>query len=126
MSGDFDDSHEVIVKRKAERETIEKMKGFHFEYLMQTEKFEMLKVSVDPGAETLELTHGGEESHLVLSGELEVMVDKTKHRLKEGDSIWYTSTKPHKWRNIGSDQLVVYSIAFPRTFASLVMDKMKS
>lgn len=123
LSSVEDVAKEVIVTKMGERETIEKMKGFYFEYLMQTEKFEMLKVTVQPGAGTEELSHQGEESHLILAGELEVTVNKRVYRLKEGDSIWYNSEKPHKWKNTGDTSVIVYSIAFPRTYASLVMER---
>jgi quercetin dioxygenase-like cupin family protein len=118
-------SESVVVTRKGEGRTVEKMKGFSIEYLVQTDSFEMLKVRVEPGGITQMLTHEGEESHLVMSGELEVAVDSKTFLLREGDSIWYRSSSPHRWRNASGRDVLVYSIAFPRTYASLLMQELE-
>jgi len=118
-------SQDVIVTRKGEGRTVEKMKGFSMEYLVQTEAFEMMKVRVEPGGATQALTHEGEESHLVMAGELEVTVDSKVFRLREGDSIWYKSSSPHRWKNPADKDVIVYSIAFPRTYASLLMQELE-
>lgn len=44
-------------------------------------------------------THEGEECGYILSGRLTVEIEGERHSLEEGDSIYFESTKPHKYIN---------------------------
>jgi len=59
---------------------------------------------IEPGAHVGEnLRHTGEEVGYVLEGELELWVNNTRHQLGAGDSFFFRSELPHRWRNPGPD-----------------------
>jgi mannose-6-phosphate isomerase-like protein (cupin superfamily) len=58
--------------------------------------------------------HGGEEFILVLSGDLEVTLDETQtHVLHPMDAITFRSSRPHRWRNPGTERTVVVWVDSP-------------
>src|SRR6202043_175656 len=46
-------------------------------------------------------THEGEEFIYVLRGDLQIAVEGEEYRLKPGDSFYFESATPHRWRNPG-------------------------
>ena len=52
------------------------------------------------------MTHEGEECGFVLQGTLTVLLDGREYRLYEGDSIYFRSTIPHKYLNLGQEDCV--------------------
>ncbi|MFP3390708.1 helix-turn-helix domain-containing protein [Brevibacillus sp. SIMBA_040] len=71
-------------------------------------KLEFFEITVSPdrGEEVPLLPHQGEEGGIVLQGEIEVTIGDEKYVLKQGDSIYFDSTKPHAFRNPGKDPAV--------------------
>jgi len=61
-------------------------------------------------------THEGEEFIYVLSGDLEITLDGEEHRLKPGDSFYFESNTPHRWKNPGRKETVVLWVNTPPTF----------
>lgn len=61
-------------------------------------------------------THEGEEFLYVLSGDLEITLDGEEHRLKPGDSFYFESAMPHRWKNPGRKETVVLWVNTPPTF----------
>jgi len=61
-------------------------------------------------------THEGEEFIYVLSGDLEIALDGEEHRLKPGDSFYFESNTPHRWKNPGKKETVVLWVNTPPTF----------
>ena len=61
-------------------------------------------------------THEGEEFIYVLSGDLEINLDGEEYRLKPGDSFYFESATPHRWRNPGRKETVVLWVNTPPTF----------
>jgi DNA-binding transcriptional MerR regulator/mannose-6-phosphate isomerase-like protein (cupin superfamily) len=61
-------------------------------------------------------THEGEEFIYVLSGDLEITLDGEEHRLKPGDSFYFESNTPHRWKNPGKKETVVLWVNTPPTF----------
>ena len=47
------------------------------------------------------LSHEGEEFHFILSGEVEMVIEKETHRLASGDAIYFDSRLPHSVRALG-------------------------
>ncbi|WP_406870146.1 cupin domain-containing protein [Thioclava sp. 'Guangxiensis'] len=77
----------------------------------------MLYETYEPGADTGEpYTHEGEEAGFVIEGELLLEVDGEVEVLQVGDGYKFASTKPHRFRNIGSVRCVVISACTPPTF----------
>ncbi len=61
----------------------------------------------DTGSEVLQ--HDGEEGGIVVSGELELTVDLEVYRLGPGDGYYFSSRRPHRFRNTGDQECVVFS-----------------
>jgi quercetin dioxygenase-like cupin family protein/DNA-binding transcriptional MerR regulator len=60
--------------------------------------------------------HDGEEFIYVLRGDLEITVDGEEHRLKPGDSFYFESTTPHRWKNPGRKETWLLWVNTPPTF----------
>jgi DNA-binding transcriptional MerR regulator/mannose-6-phosphate isomerase-like protein (cupin superfamily) len=61
-------------------------------------------------------THEGEEFLMVLRGELHLAVDSQEYRLKSGDSFYFESATPHRWKNPGRSETWVLWVNTPPTF----------
>jgi len=61
-------------------------------------------------------THEGEEFLLVLRGELQLALDGEEFRLKSGDSFYFESATPHRWKNPGRSDTWVLWVNTPPTF----------
>jgi quercetin dioxygenase-like cupin family protein len=73
---------------------------------------------VKPGGGSGEsYSHEGEEFLHVLRGDFEIWLNKSEHyRLKPGDSLYFESTMPHRWKNPGRKEAWVLWINTPPTF----------
>lgn len=61
--------------------------------------------------------HEGEEFLHVLRGEFELWLHNEGHyRLKEGDSLYFESSTPHRWKNPGRSEAWVLWVNTPPTF----------
>jgi len=62
-------------------------------------------------------THEGEEFLHVLRGEFEIWLnDQGHYRLKSGDSLYFESSTPHRWKNPGRTEAWVLWVNTPPTF----------
>ena len=62
-------------------------------------------------------THEGEEFLHVLRGSFEIWLGKTEHyRLNTGDSLYFESSTPHRWRNPGRAETWLLWVNTPPTF----------
>ena len=61
-------------------------------------------------------THEGEEFIYVLRGDLEITVDGEEYRLKPGDSFYFESATPHRWKNPGRKETWCLWVNTPPTF----------
>lgn len=75
---------------------------------------------VKPGGGSGEsYTHEGEEFLHVLRGEFEIWLNtdtKEHYRLKRGDSLYFESSTPHRWKNPGRTEARLLWINTPPTF----------
>jgi quercetin dioxygenase-like cupin family protein len=55
----------------------------------------------------------GDEFAYVLEGELEIMLQEQKHRLRRGDSIYLETIVPTKWANTGKGEAVLLWVLSP-------------
>jgi len=71
-----------------------------------------------PGADTGEemLTHEGEETGILVEGRLELVVGLETFVLEAGDSYYFESTKPHRFRNPFDVPARLISAATPANF----------
>ena len=61
-------------------------------------------------------THEGEEFLYVLRGELTITLEKEEYRLKAGDSFYFESATPHRWKNPGRAETCLLWVNTPPTF----------
>lgn len=73
---------------------------------------------IKPGAGSGEsYAHEGEEFLHVLRGSFEIWLDGKEHyRLKPGDSLYFESSTPHRWRNSGRTEACLLWVNTPPTF----------
>ncbi|WP_336496732.1 cupin domain-containing protein [Psychrobacillus sp. FJAT-51614] len=66
------------------------------------------KMIVEPGddLDTPLLYHSGEECGIMLVGSLRIEVEGEIHMIHEGDSIYFDSSLPHRFTNIGDEKSV--------------------
>lgn len=61
--------------------------------------------------------HEGEEFLHVLRGEFEIWLHNRGHyRLKSGDSLYFESSTPHRWKNPGRSEALILWVNTPPTF----------
>ncbi len=79
---------------------------------------QMIHETYEPGADTgPELyTHDGEECGYCIEGTIELTVDGRVELLSAGDSYYFRSTQPHRFRNVGAKKAIVLSACTPPTF----------
>ncbi len=98
----------MIMRSRAARATYE------FLHPDSNARIEFTRVTVAPGGGLADDdAHPGEETALVLSGTLHLVIDAVEHVLTADDSIYWDSTKPHRWHNPGPDTAVVLFVATP-------------
>jgi DNA-binding transcriptional MerR regulator/quercetin dioxygenase-like cupin family protein len=73
---------------------------------------------VKPGGGSGEsYTHEGEEFLHVMRGEFEIWLHNVGHyRLKAGDSLYFESSTPHRWKNPGRSESWILWVNTPPTF----------
>jgi transcriptional regulator with XRE-family HTH domain len=71
-----------------------------------------------PGSDTGEemLSHEGEEGGVVMQGSLELTVGDSVQLLGPGEGYYFESSRPHRFRNVGTDELIIVSANTPPTF----------
>ena len=71
-----------------------------------------------PGSDTGDemLTHEGEESGLLVDGRLELTVGSEIYILESGDSYYFESSKPHRFRNPFNEPARLISATTPANF----------
>jgi DNA-binding transcriptional MerR regulator/uncharacterized RmlC-like cupin family protein len=105
--------------RPAERKILETTAGVRMELLAWgNTAMEPHLFRVKPnGGSGESYAHEGEEFLHVLRGEFEIWLsDKEHYRLKTGDSLYFESSMPHRWRNPGRKETWLLWINTPPTF----------
>jgi len=60
--------------------------------------------------------HFGQEFVLVLKGSIEITLNEIEYILRKGDSIYFNSSVPHAFKNIGKDEAEAVWVVTPPTF----------
>ena len=78
----------------------------------------ILRERYAPGAATGEdsLTHRGEEGGIVIRGRIELTVGGNTRVLGPGEAYYFSSTIPHRFRNVGREPCEIISASTPPTF----------
>ena len=105
--------------RPAQRKVLETHAGVRMELLAWgNTAMEPHLFRVKPGGGSGEsYTHEGEEFLHVLRGTFEIWLGKGEHyRLNTGDSLYFESSTPHRWRNPGRAETWLLWVNTPPTF----------
>ena len=105
--------------RPAERKILETTKGVRMELLAWgSTAMEPHLFRIKRGGNSGEsYTHEGEEFLHVLRGEFEIWLNTDEHyHMKVGDSLYFQSSTPHRWRNPGKSESWLLWINTPPTF----------
>jgi len=104
--------------RPAERKVLEAGVGVRMELLAWgNTAMEPHLFCIAPGAASGDpYAHDGEEFIYVLRGELVITLDTLEHWLKPGDSFYFESAIPHRWRNPSRRETRVLWVNTPPTF----------
>ncbi len=60
--------------------------------------------------------HEGEEFLYILRGELDITLHDEEYRLRHGDSFYFESATPHRWKNPGRAETWILWVNTPPTF----------
>ena len=72
---------------------------------------------VAPAAESGDsYAHEGEEFLYILRGEVAITLNSEEYRLKPGDSFYFESATPHRWKNPGRTETWLLWVNTPPTF----------
>jgi transcriptional regulator with XRE-family HTH domain len=106
----IDDKKQSVVVRKNKRRVLQFPKS-HL-------TFEMIRTRIEIGASSCSkpLSHEGEECTLVMEGKMKIKIGDEFFILKEGDSIYYIASIPHKITSIGDKDLIIISAVAHNNF----------
>ena len=107
------------VVKPGERKVLETTKGVRMELLAWgNTAMEPHLFRIKPGGGSGEsYTHVGEEFLHILRGEFEIWLNTDEHyHLEAGDSLYFQSSTPHRWRNPGKTESWLLWINTPPTF----------
>ena len=104
--------------RPDERKILETTKGVRMELLAWgNTAMEPHLFRVKPGGGSGEsYTHEGEEFLHILRGEFEIWLRDEHYLLQPGDSLYFQSSTPHRWKNPGKSESWLLWINTPPTF----------
>jgi DNA-binding transcriptional MerR regulator/mannose-6-phosphate isomerase-like protein (cupin superfamily) len=75
----------------------------------------LFRVAPDAGSGD-SYTHEGEEFLYILRGQLAITLKEEEYRLKAGDSFYFESATPHRWKNPGRAETWIIWVNTPPTF----------
>ena len=105
--------------RRSQRKILETTPGVRMELLAWGQTaMEPHLFRIKPGGGSGEsYSHEGEEFLHILRGEFEIWLNSKEHyRLKPGDSLYFESSTPHRWRNPGRSETWLLWVNTPPTF----------
>lgn len=105
--------------RPGQRKVLETTPGVRMELLAWGQTaMEPHLFRIKPGGGSGEsYSHEGEEFLHILRGEFEIWLNSNEHyRLKPGDSLYFESSTPHRWKNPGRSEAWLLWVNTPPTF----------
>lgn len=112
----FDDQTkpDSIVMRKNERKRIysqgSKAIIQPLAHKISNKKIEPLMLTIEVGGESGEhpySSHHKEEFGIVIQGKVRFTLEDKEYVLEDGDSVYFNSTKPHRWQNIAKKEAFI-------------------
>lgn len=118
FSTDIAANHQIVFK--AEDLVEIGSSGFSFKQVgknLQGMAMQILHEKIEPGADSGKdmLRHESEEGGVVTKGMLELTVGGEIYVLKPGDAYYFDSRIPHRFRNIGKEEVEMVSACSPPT-----------
>lgn len=96
----------VVIKKNRKRLSVSNNNAI-YELLSAdlNRKIEFLYITIKVGDSTTKdfVTHEGEECGIVIRGRLLIKMQDREYLLEEGDSIYFDSTIPHRYINVGEE-----------------------
>ena len=94
--------------------------GYNITWLVpnaQKNEMEPILITLSPNSETqIDYPHEGQEFGYVLEGELLLIIDNKKYKVKEGETFYYDSIKNHYLRNVKDKICKVIWVSSPPNF----------
>jgi DNA-binding transcriptional MerR regulator/mannose-6-phosphate isomerase-like protein (cupin superfamily) len=117
---DFFDATELNTRlvRPPKRKVLEAGPGVRMELLAWGNKVmepHLFRIAAQAGSGE-SYAHEGEEFLFVLRGELQIALDGEEYHLKRGDSFYFESATPHRWKNPGRSETWLLWVNTPPTF----------
>lgn len=112
----FDDQTkpDTVVMRKDDRRRIfsqgSKATIQPLAYEISKKRIEPFMLTVEVGGESGEhpySSHHEEEFGIVLQGRVRFTLEEKAYILENGDSVYFNSTKPHRWENMGKKEAII-------------------
>lgn len=81
-------------------------------------KLQVILVEAEAGAVSGEeaFVHNGEECCLILVGKVEMDIGPESFQLEAGDSLYFSSTVPHRWRNVSAEKFSMLLVVTPPAY----------
>lgn len=113
--GAASDERDVVVRKASRRRLTFTGLGIVEELLSPNlaGPLELLLSTIEPGADSGEYSHDGDEAAIVIAGQLILWVDGKEFRLEEGDSFAFSSTSQHRCVNPGQVPAKVVWVVTP-------------
>lgn len=107
ISGEEPKMSSYFLTRKGKGISMERTKAYKYHALAAGFKgaiAEPFEVTVEPNDKPLHLnSHSGQEFNLVMEGSMMISIAGKELILKEGDSVYFDSTKPHGMRALNNE-----------------------
>lgn len=118
---DEDREDQIYFLKKKDRRTFEMVKDkVIFEFVasrLANRRMEPLFFTLLPGGESEgDYAHEGEEFGTVIEGVLHFSIAGREYVLEAGDAIYFNSSVPHRWRNLGTEPMRAVWVITPPTF----------
>lgn len=117
---DIKDLPNPVVKKNNRKKMIISNNSAIYELLSPdlNRKIEFLYITLKAGDYSSKdfVTHEGEECGIVIKGRLMVKMKDKEYILEEGDSIYFDSTIPHRYINIGDEECISIWAMTPPSF----------
>ncbi|MEA5059847.1 HTH-type transcriptional regulator PuuR [bioreactor metagenome] len=116
-----DEAMDPVVRREQRKRIFASNNKAVYELLskdLKDKKIEFLYITIDPGEDNTPqfVTHDGEECGVVIKGRMMVKTQSREYYLEEGDSIYFSSTIPHKYVNVGDEPCISIWAMTPPNF----------
>ena len=117
---DKESKHDQVLRFPERKAFHQKEQGIYMELLTTPDPYkqmEPLYFTLEPNASSGKAyRHYGQEFLVILKGKLEIILNDNKYVLNKGDSFYFNSSTPHKYRNLSKGKTELVWIVTPPSF----------